>query len=427
MKVLLIIDDYLPGSIKVGAKMMHELAVEFVARGDQVTVITPDHRVSNRPQMTALDGVTVCRFRSGEIKNVSKVKRAINETLLSYNAWQAYKKYFKNNRHDLIIYYSPSIFWGGLVMKLKKLWGAPSYLILRDFFPQWVIDNGILSARSPITKYFRFFEWLSYRAADTIAIQSPKNREWFAKTAQTGKPLDVLYNWAANEPVSLSGSHYREAWGLKDKVVYFYGGNIGHAQDMMNIVRLAKNMRAEAKAHFVLVGEGDEVGLVRTSIQTEGLTNISLMPAVSQGEFKQMLAEFDIGLFTLHRDHTTHNFPGKLLGYMVQHMPILGSINSDNDLKPVIEDAGAGLITVNGDDEGLLNNALTLLHDEKSRIQMGENANKLLNEQFSVESAVDKITAFAVGHGINGISSSEAESVKARSHHATSKLIAKNG
>jgi len=152
MKVLLIIDDYLPASIKVGAKMMHELAVEFVARGNQVTVITPDHRTANRPKIATLDGVTVCRFRSGKIKNVSKVKRAINETLLSYNAWKDHKKYFKNNKHDLIIYYSPSIFWGGLVRKLKKLWGAPSYLILRDFFPQWVIDNGILKARSPITK-----------------------------------------------------------------------------------------------------------------------------------------------------------------------------------------------------------------------------------------------------------------------------------
>ena len=29
MKLLLIVDDYLPDSTKVGAKMMHELAVEL--------------------------------------------------------------------------------------------------------------------------------------------------------------------------------------------------------------------------------------------------------------------------------------------------------------------------------------------------------------------------------------------------------------
>ena len=66
--------------------------------------------------------------------------------------------------------------------KLKKLWKAPAYMILRDFFPQWVIDNGILKEGSAITKYFRYFEKLNYQAADTIAIQSPKNLEWFEKT-----------------------------------------------------------------------------------------------------------------------------------------------------------------------------------------------------------------------------------------------------
>lgn len=394
MKVCIIVDDYMPKSIKVAAKMMHELAVEFVSRGHEVTVITPDPELSTVSEISEFEGVRVCRFRSGEIKNVSKAKRAINESLLSHHAWKAHKDFFRENPHDMIVYYSPTIFWGRLVARLKKLWKAPSYLIVRDFFPQWVIDNGMLSANSPITKYFRFFEWLNYRAADTIAIQSPMNLEWFSKTYNTGRPLDLLYNWAANEPVSSDASRYRKELGLEEKVVYFYGGNIGHAQDMMNIVRLAKNMRNEKRAHFVLVGAGDEVELVREAIADEGLGNMTLLPSVSQDEYKKMLAEFDIGLFSLHRDHSTHNFPGKLLGYMVQEKPILGSINPDNDLKPVVEEAGAGFVSVNGDDEALLENAGRLLHDDALRSSMGQNAKKLLHKTFSVESAADTMLKF---------------------------------
>jgi len=107
-----------------------------------------------------------------------------------------------------------------------------------------------------------------------------------------------------------------------------------------------------------------------------------------------MLAEFDIGLFSLHRDHITHNFPGKLLGYMVQEKPILGSINPDNDLKPTVEEAKAGFVTVNGEDELLKENALKLLHDKALREEMGQNAKQLLQDVFSVESAVDKMLAF---------------------------------
>lgn len=396
MKICLITDDYLPASIKVGAKMMHELAIEFVSRGHTVTVVTPSPDLTNRIEISELDGVTICRFRSGEIKNVSKVKRAINETLLSYHAWRAYKAYFQQHPHDVIIYYSPTIFWGCLVARLKKLWGAKSYLVLRDFFPQWVIDNGMLSAKSPITYYFKFFEVLNYRVADIIGIQSPKNLLWFSKTCVVKKPLDLLYNWAADDPVPRTSGYYREKLGLENKVVYFYGGNIGHAQDMMNIVRLARAMRLEHSAHFVLVGAGDEVELVRHSVDEYCLNNMTLLPPVSQDEFKKMLAEFDVGLFSLHRGHTTHNFPGKLLGYMVQKKPILGSVNPDNDLQDVVEQAKAGLVTINGDDIGLLNNALQLLHDADLRKNLGTNAKQLLSDVFSVQAAANKILAMVV-------------------------------
>lgn len=390
MHICLIIDDYMPDSIKVGAKMMHELACEFKEQGHEVTVVTPSPKLKSKTEISMIDGITVCRFRSGEIKNVGKVKRAINETLLSYYALRSFKSYFQDNPHDLIVYYSPTIFWGPLVSRLKKLWGSPSYLILRDLFPQWALDQGLIRKGSAIEKYFRYFEKKNYDSADTIGLMSQKNLEWFKETADVGKPLEVLYNWAANVPVKAE-SNYKKKLGLTGKMVYFYGGNIGHAQDMMNIVRLAINMREEEKAHFVLVGAGDEVELVKEAIEREQLNNMTLLPSVSQDEFKQMLAEFDVGLFTLHKDHITHNFPGKLLGYMVQELPILGSINAGNDLKEIVEEAGAGLVTVNGEDEVLYANALQLLHDEEYRKQMGMDARKLLESTFSVEAAARQI------------------------------------
>ena len=78
MKICIVIDDYMPKSIKVGAKMVHELAVELVTLGHEVTVFMPDPKLEKASEIFKLDGVTVCCFRSGEIKNVGKVKRAIS-------------------------------------------------------------------------------------------------------------------------------------------------------------------------------------------------------------------------------------------------------------------------------------------------------------------------------------------------------------
>jgi glycosyltransferase involved in cell wall biosynthesis len=379
----------MPDSIKVGAKMMHELACELKKQGHEVTVVTPSPKLKSKTEVSKLDGVTVCRFRSGEIKNIGKVKRAINETLLSFHAWKSLKSYLKTHPHDLVVYYSPTIFWGGLVDRLKMLWGARSYLILRDLFPQWAIDQGLIREGSKIEKYFRYFEQKNYESADTIGLMSQKNLEWFRRSSKTDYHLEVLYNWAANEPAE-TVTDYKKKLGLEGKIVYFYGGNIGHAQDMMNIVRLAKHMKVHSQAHFVLVGAGDEVALVKEAMTREELDNMTLLPAVSQGEFKQMLASFDVGLFTLHKEHSTHNFPGKLLGYMVQELPILGSINEGNDLKEIVENANAGLVTVNGDDDAFLANAIKLLDDDY-RKEIGNNARKLLEHTFSVNAAARQI------------------------------------
>ena len=390
MRILLIIDDYMPHSIKVGAKMMHELACEFINQGHQVSVLTPDSTIDKKIELFKLDGVDIYRFKSGEIKNVTKIKRAINETLLSFNAWKNYKIFLTANRHDLIVYYSPSIFFGPLVYKLKKIWNVPSYLILRDFFPQWTIDNNILSKYSLITYYFKFFEKLNYLSADTIGVMSQQNLEWFKNYYKTKKHLEVLHNWAKITKVNNYDSRYRKELNLEEKIVFFYGGNLGLAQDMMNIIRLAQKMKNEENAHFVLVGAGDEVELIEKRIKEDNIQNITLLSSVNQEEYKQMLVEFDIGLFTLSKNHKTHNFPGKLLGYMLQEMPILGSINPKNDLKDLIEDSSSGFISVNPDDEQFYEDAKKLLNSN-IRKNCGKNARMLLINKFSVNSAVEQI------------------------------------
>lgn len=390
MKICLIIDDYMPESVKIGAKMMHELAVEFQKRGHSVTVVTPNAKINKDLDIIFLNNIKIIRFKSGEIKNVSKIKRAINETLLSYRAWNSCKSILKNDHHDLIVYYSPTIFFGSLVQKLKKLWNAYSYLVLRDIFPQWVIDNNLLKEDSLITKYFKFFEKINYKNADIIGLMSQENLNWFNKKHNNKYHTKLLYNWSSGVSNKYEKDKYRKILDLENKVIYFYGGNMGHAQDMMNIVRLAKKMQQFPEAHFLFVGAGDEVDLIKTAIKKDNIKNTTILPSVNQEEFSEILSQIDVGLFTLNYNHRTHNFPGKLLGYMSENKPILGSINPKNDLKEVVENANAGFVTINGEDELFFENAKKLL-DRNLRENIGMNSNLLLKNKFSVESAANNI------------------------------------
>lgn len=390
MRFLLIVDDYLPGSIKIAARMMHDLALELIRQGHEVSVCTPSDKLAKPFSIEMLDGVEVLRFKSGQIKNVNKIKRAVNETLLSYRAWRSLKGHFRAHRYDRIVYYSPTIFFGPLVCKLKKLWSCSSYLILRDIFPQWAVDNGLIRNDSLIHRYFKFFETVNYDAADTIGVQSPSNLTYFQDNPRFNKKLDVLFNWSSLEPVNPGSGHFRQALGLVDKVVFFYGGNIGHAQDMMNLVRLANALKDNPQAHFLFVGAGDEVPLVENAIKN-GADNITCLPSVDQETYQAMLSEFDVGLFSLHKDHQTHNFPGKLLGYMLNALPILGSVNAGNDVIDVLQSANAGFVFINGDDAQLEQGARRLLESASLRADMGRKSRALLADRFSVEEAARRV------------------------------------
>ena len=394
MRILLIVDDYLPHSIKVAAKMMHELALQLQSMGYEPWVLTPVPLQEEMLVITKLDDVNVLYFRSGEIKNTGKIKRAINETLLSWQAWQAGKEFFKKNHFDGIISYSPSIFWGGLVGKLCALWKCKSYLILRDIFPQWTVDNGLMSNKSPVYWYFKFFESVNYKFASKIGVMSPSNLQFFVNQGTNTSKFEVLFNWSALPALPSKASAYREKLNLKDQIVFFYGGNIGHAQKMMNLINLAKQFKAFPNAHFLFVGKGDEVELVLSKKEEYDLDNLSYLPSVDQVTYFEMLNEFDVGLFSLHPDHKTHNFPGKLLGYLAYQKPILGCVNKGNDLKEIVNEANAGVVVNSDDEEELFKAAMNLFESKERRKKMGQNGRKLLMEKFSVESACKQITLF---------------------------------
>ncbi|GKW23606.1 glycosyltransferase WbuB [Pectobacterium carotovorum subsp. carotovorum] len=393
MHLALIIDDYLPHSTRVGAKMFHDLACYYVSLGYEITVITPAEKQKEKLVQCQLDSVNIWYFSSGAIKDVNKTKRAINETLLSFRAWNAISSKIGPETFDGIIYYSPSIFWGSLVSKIKRRCKCKAYLVLRDLFPQWIIDAGMIRKGSFIEKYFRFFEKHSYNQANVIGLMSERNKLLFDKITNHSYPTDILRNWATLNPYTPFSKvvNIRNKLNLENKVIYFYGGNIGHAQDMANLMRLAKSMSVYDKAHFLFVGQGDEVRLVNQLAKEWNLKNFTYLPSVNQKEFKNILADIDIGLFSLSAQHTAHNFPGKLLGYMVQSIPILGSVNFGNDLLDIVNGKNAGLVTVNGDDEQLFNNALLLYENPELRNSVGRNAYSLLECEFSVQSVGNAI------------------------------------
>ena len=390
MHIALIVDDYLP-SAKSAALMMHQLAAGIAAAGHEATLMTPSASVPGLLDASRTDGFTLLRFRSGRVKNVNKPLRCVNESLLSLRLLHAAKKH-DFGRVDLIAFYSPSIFWGPAVKALKRRFGCGAFLILRDIFPKWVVDQKMLSPLSPIYAYFKLFERISYSAADAIGVQAAPDFKYLETQNCSHASLSVFPNWC--QPETLRPKHASGAWrqrlGLGGKTIFFFGGNLGKAQDMDNIVRLTANLKSSPEAHFLLVGKGDEYESIASKKAKLALDNITLLPAVQPEEYFDMLAEADVGIFSLHPSRRGQDMPGKILGYLSCGKPVLGSANPENNVKELLNSSRVGLTTWNPDDEGFAANARRLLNPAL-RAELGRNALELLNRRFSVNAAVNKL------------------------------------
>lgn len=390
MRILIIVDCYYP-TTKSSAKLVHDLGVEFRRTGHDVIVLAPSESIANKFEVTTENDLRIARVRTGKIKGAGLGMRAWREVRLSQSLWNGAQDFLRANPCDLVVFYSPSIFFGALVAHLKKLWRCRSYLVLRDIFPRWAVDAGIMS-EGMVYRYFRHKELQQYAAADVIGVQTPANLKYFSEELPDKiYRLEVLFNWAALEEPGLQKTEYRRQLGLQNKIVFFFGGNIGVAQDMDNVVRLAESMREREDAFFLLVGDGSEVPRLNSLIAAKGFTNIRILPAVGQQEYLAMLAEFDIGLISLDRRLSTQNVPGKLMGYMQFSKPVLASLNPGNDLEQMLKDAGSGFSLTNCDDAGLHSAALKLLDDPELRRQMGENSRRLLEKTFSSAAAAAQI------------------------------------
>jgi glycosyltransferase involved in cell wall biosynthesis len=326
-------------------------------------------------------------------KGFGLVRRGFSEIFMSLALWRGSRRCRVDVEHfDGVIWYSPTIFLAPFAAWLKRRSRTRGYLILRDIFPQWALDAGVMR-RGPAYYFFRACELFQYRTADVIGVQSPANLAVFAGSPRRGRDIEVLFNWIDLTRSEPAPSDLVDGHGLAGKRILVYGGNMGVAQDVDNLLRLARRIRPCADIALLLIGSGSEAARLATAIADERLENVVLADEIPAEEFRSVLRRCHVGLITLDRRLTTHNIPGKLLAYLEAGIPVVASVNAGNDLLDIIAEAQVGMGFVNGDDAAFAQAAVDLVRDPARCQAISANARALARERFSVDAIMHQLLA----------------------------------
>lgn len=391
MRVAIIADVY-PPLRSSGAVQLRDLSREFVRQGHDTTVLVASPALQETCRIEKLDGVTVARLKTPQTKDVSYLKRTLGELLMPFYMKRSYQtSALAAQRYDLVIWYSPTIFLGPIVRWLKKQSSCPAYLIIRDIFPQWAADMGLIS-RGPAFHFLDQIAQYQYRSADTIGVQTIGNMEFFGKF-QARHPdvkFEVLQNWLG-PAATTSGSVNIAKTKLAGRHIFVYAGNMGVAQDMDKLTSLAISLRNRPDVGFLFIGRGSELTRLKADVATQNCDNILFIDEIAPDDIPALYEQCSVGMISLDHRHNTHNIPGKFLTYMQAGLPVLASINPGNDLAALVGEHGVGRVSVDADGRDLVHMVEDMIIDELADKGIKGRCIQLSDALFSVKTAVDQI------------------------------------
>jgi glycosyltransferase involved in cell wall biosynthesis len=349
MRITIIADSF-PPLKNSAAVLVFSLAEALAALDHEVLVITPSSGIEDPSLEEDFGAFKVLRLRCGEIKSQIKLLRGIEELSLFFKLPRALKKTsYKSYVPDLIIWYSPSIFFGGLVKSLKHA-SNTSYLILRDIVPQWLVDLSLM--RKGLSYYLlRWFELYQYRQADFIGVQSSGNRIYLENLELPSlQKLEVLPNWMPSistqfKILDLENSHTNlSRTKLAGKKTLIYAGNLGEAQGVKNLAQLLSCLRNNDQIGFLIIGRGSKKVWLQEFIDFNDLTNVLMLDEMDLVTLNMYYQQSVAGLVFLDLSHQSHNIPGKFISYLEAGLPVVACVNANNDLVGIINNSGLGLV-----------------------------------------------------------------------------------
>ena len=364
-----------------------DLALACSRGGHYVTIVTRAAEGQDTG-MYKEAGITLLRVKTPRHEGVKSFwRKGFALVMMPFLYKRAYKHYLKDSPVDVIFMPTPPVTFINCVTYIKKRTRARFYLILRDIHPQCFHRKGI--HLNPLAD--RYLSWNAQRAyaeADYIGCMSPQNMSYLQSIAPDIEPgkIVLLPNWLHTNEYVGPDPAVRIKYGLSGKVVAVFGGTIGLAQGVENLIRLAKHYRDNPNVVFLIVGNGIRKDRLVKMADEYRLSNMRFLDSMPRDEYESLLRTADIGLVSLDTNYRVPTCPSKVIEYMAMKVPVIAMINRNNDFGSFyIDRSKIGFWSDDMDSEKVYQSFDRLLDNPDLRRTCGEQGYVFYRDHFTAE------------------------------------------
>ena len=297
----------------------------------------------------------------------------------------------RGRQPQLVITVAPALLGVLTAWLAARLAGARLWIHVQDFEVEAALATGLLKPQGLPARLARWMEARLLRLGDRVSTISPQMcAKLVEKGIAPGRVVEMR-NWADARfvPDPAGAEQIRNEWGLGQRLIALYSGNIARKQGIEILVEAARLLAHRTDIAFVICGEGPNRAALEE--QAAGLANIQLHDLQPAERMGAMLAMADLHLLPQIAGAADLVLPSKLTNMLASGRPVVATTEPGTGLYAEVD--GCGRVSAPGNAEALAASIAALADDPQARAQMGAEARRRAEERWSKDAIILRAVA----------------------------------
>ena len=375
------------------SQIVSGLAFHLASLGKEVHAITsrqlyddPDARL---PIEETINGVHLHRVSTTRYGRSALIGRGLDYLTFYASLWRSALSIAR--RGDILVAKTDPPLLSILAMRIAQRRGAHLVNWLQDLYPEVAIALGLPLLGGPVGRALTYMRDRSLKSAAVNVAVGTRMAERLVARGVAPDHVRVIHNWCNDEqitPITHAENPLRREWGLEDKFVVGYSGNLGRAHEFNTVLDASERLRDNPRIVFVFIGGGhlweELVGAVK---QRKLEQQFRFFPYQKQELLKYSLAAADVHWISLRPDLEGLIVPSKFYANAAAGRPVIAIAAKDGEIARLVKQYSCGLVIKPGNADALADALLSLSTDDERVSQMGRNARAMLEAHFTCRQA----------------------------------------
>ncbi|MEA2988542.1 MAG: colanic acid biosynthesis glycosyl transferase WcaI [Alphaproteobacteria bacterium] len=389
MKRIIFLNRYFFPDHSATSQILSDLAFHLASRGHDVHVITSQQRYDDArarlPATATVAGVEIHRLATTRFGRAALVGRGFDYLSFYASMWRCVLDLAEPG--DILVAKTDPPLLCLVAMQAARRRSLHFVNWLQDLYPEVAMQLGIPFFNGPIGHGLCRLRDRALRAADANVAVGAHMAENIRLRGIAPERVHVIPNWCDDEeicPLPAAENPLRREWGLEDRFVVGYSGNLGRGHDINAVLAAADRLRHHPRMLFLCIGGGHKFDELARCAAERRLDHVfRFIPYLERERLKFSLTVPDVHWISLKPELEGLILPSKLYGIAAAGRPIIAITAKDGEIARLVRQHACGFV-IEPDNADSLAEVLTQLSADPDGVAaMGARARHMLDLHFT--------------------------------------------